>query len=50
MDSKTFHPRAGVSLVETLCVLAILSVLAGLYAWSVMQAFLKIMAFIKTLS
>ena len=44
------HRRAGVSLVETLCVLAILSVLVGFYAWSVMQAFVKVMAFIKTLS
>jgi prepilin-type N-terminal cleavage/methylation domain-containing protein len=42
--------RTGVSLVETLCVLTILSVLVGLYAWSIMQAFVKILAFIKSLS
>jgi prepilin-type N-terminal cleavage/methylation domain-containing protein len=42
--------RTGVSLVETLCVLAILSVLVGFYAWSVMQAFVKALAFIKSLS
>ena len=36
--------------METLCVLAILSVLVGFYAWSVMQAFVKVLAFIKTLS
>jgi prepilin-type N-terminal cleavage/methylation domain-containing protein len=41
--------RAGVSLMETLCVLAILSVLAGLFAYSAMQAFVKINAFIDTL-
>jgi prepilin-type N-terminal cleavage/methylation domain-containing protein len=49
INSKTAHRRAGVSLMETLCVLTILSVLVGLYAWSVMQAFVKIKAFIDTL-
>jgi hypothetical protein len=35
--------------METLCVLGILSILAGLYGWSVFQAFVKIKAFIDTL-
>jgi prepilin-type N-terminal cleavage/methylation domain-containing protein len=43
------HRRAGVSLTELLCVLAILSILVGMYAWSLMQAFVKIKAFIDGL-
>jgi len=49
MTSKIPDKRAGVSITETLCVLAILSVLVGLYGWSIMQAFVKIKAFIDTL-
>ena len=49
IPAKTSHRRAGISLTETLCVLAILSVLVGMYAWSIMQAFVKIKAFIDTL-
>jgi prepilin-type N-terminal cleavage/methylation domain-containing protein len=47
--SKGSHPRAGVSLTELMCVLAILSILFSLYLGSILRAYLKIMAFIKTL-
>lgn len=43
------HPRAGVSLTELMCVLAILSILFSLYLGSILRAYVKIMAFIKTL-
>jgi prepilin-type N-terminal cleavage/methylation domain-containing protein len=49
MKINDSHRRAGVSLTELLVVLAILSVLVGMYAWSLMQAFVKIKAFIDTL-
>ncbi len=49
MKSNNSDRRAGVSLTELLCVLAILSVLVGMYAWSLMQAFVKIKAFIDGL-
>ena len=43
------HRRAGVTLTELLCVLAIMSILVSLYAWAVMRAFVKINAFINML-
>jgi prepilin-type N-terminal cleavage/methylation domain-containing protein len=43
------HTRAGVSLTELLCVLAIMSILLALYLSSIVRAYVKIMAFIKTL-
>lgn len=41
--------RRGVSLTELLCVLAILSILMGLYAYSVMRAFVRIKTFLEGL-
>jgi len=41
--------RAGVSLTELLCVMGILAVLASLYLGAILRAYVKIMAFIKTL-
>ena len=49
MKNNNSHRRAGVSLTELLCVLAIMSVLVGMYAWSLMQAFVKVKAFIDGL-
>ena len=48
-DLKKPHRRAGVTLTELLCVLAIMSILVSLYAWAIMRAFVKIKAFIDTL-
>jgi prepilin-type N-terminal cleavage/methylation domain-containing protein len=42
--------RRGVSLTELLCVLAILSVLVGLYASAVVRAYLRIMKFLESVS
>ncbi len=47
--SKRGRARAGVSLTELLCVLAILALLASLYLGAILRAYVKIMAFIKTL-
>ena len=41
--------KRGVSLTEVLCVLAILSILMAFYGWAMMGAFVKVMAFLKTL-
>ena len=41
--------RAAVSLTELLCVLGILAVLSVFYLGAILQAYVKIMAFIKTL-
>ncbi len=41
--------RSGVSLTELMCVLAILSILFALYVGTIVRAYVKIMAFIKTL-
>jgi len=41
--------KRGVSLTEVLCVLAILSILMAFYGWAMMGAFIKVMAFLKTL-
>jgi prepilin-type N-terminal cleavage/methylation domain-containing protein len=42
--SQRARRRAGVSLTETLCVLAILAILFSFYASAVVRAFLKSMA------
>ena len=49
--SKHRHPRPrmGVSLTEILCVMGILCVLSVFYLGAILRAYLKIMAFIKTL-
>lgn len=47
--SNRKRARRGVSLIETLCVLGILSVLVGMYAWAVLRAFVRIKAFLETL-
>jgi prepilin-type N-terminal cleavage/methylation domain-containing protein len=47
--SKRVRRRAGVSLTETLVVLAILSVLFSFYASAVVRAFLKSMATLQGL-
>ncbi len=41
--------RAAVSLTELLCVMGILAVLSVFYLGAILRAYLKIMAFIKTL-
>ncbi|MSR59502.1 MAG: prepilin-type N-terminal cleavage/methylation domain-containing protein [Planctomycetaceae bacterium] len=43
------RPRAGVSLTELLCVLAILSILGATYGFAVMRAYVRIMHFIEGL-
>ena len=49
LSRRVLRPRRGVSLTELLCVFAILSLLAALYLGAILRAYLKIMAFIKTL-
>jgi len=46
---RSAHPRSAVSLTELLCVMCILAVLGSLYLGAILRAYLKIMAFIKTL-
>jgi len=43
------RPRAGVSLTELLCVMAILCVLSVFYLGAILRAYQKITAFIMTL-
>ena len=49
LSRRVLRPRRGVSLTELLCVFGILSLLAALYLGAILRAYLKIMAFIKTL-
>jgi prepilin-type N-terminal cleavage/methylation domain-containing protein len=48
-SSERLHRRAGVSLTETLCVLAILTLLFSFYASAVVRAFIKSMATLQGL-
>lgn len=48
-NQRTSGRRLGVSLTELLCVLVILSILSGIYLYSVMRAFVRIKTFLEGL-